>query len=451
MLAGYARLSIAKDTSSSIEAQVAMLERYAQAHDQAIEIYIDDGFSGSKDIERPAYERMLSAIRAGQHDTVVVKSVDRLSRRLRGFLELADEARIITIEGGLDTGTPTGRMMLSLLSTFAQFEADAMSQRQMVSQKYRREQGRAMGLAPYGYRHEEREDGTWRVIHEPEAAVIRDMADKLLDGASFRALADELNTRGERTRRGNLWSAATVGKVMSNPQIAGMRVHDNDVLRNDDGIPIVDEHLAVVSMAEWRRLEKARARRKVAQTRTTDPFLLQGIAVCASCGRYLTRQTHTVKGHEYRNYACSADARTLCPTRVHISQKKLDAYIKQVLEPLMTLPIKETVRVEDPIALDQRALLQTEIDALAASISTAPSADIVDLSKRIAKLRAKHDAIVVETIEEEIDTGKTGAELWETDPRFLIEQAIEEVQVKAAGTGNTRAPVEDRVDILFRS
>jgi len=451
MIAGYARLSIAKDTSASIESQTAMLQRYAEAHGEELTLYIDDGFSGSKDIERPAYERMLAAIRSGLHDTVVVKSVDRLSRRLRGFLELADEARVITIEGGLDTGTPTGRMMLSLLSTFAQFEADAMSQRQLVSQKFRREQGRAMGLAPYGYRHEEREDGTWRVIDDHEAHVIRDLADALLSGASFRSLADQLNEQGERTRRGNLWSAATVGKVMSNPQIAGMRVHDNDVLRGDNGLPIIDDHLAIVSMTEWSRMEEARAKRRVVQTRTTDPLLLQGIAVCASCGRYMTRQTHTLKGHEYRNYACTADTRTRCPSRPHISQRKLDNYIKELLAPLMSMPIYETIRVEDPIALDQRALIQREIDALAASISTANSSDIADISERITSLRRQHDEIVVETIEEQIDTGKTGAELWETDPRFVVEQAIEEIQIKPAGEGNTRADVKDRVDVIFKS
>ena len=81
------------------------------------EIYIDDGFSGSKYIERPAYDRLCADVAAGLYDAVAVKSLDRLGRRLRAFLEFVDLAatvgcRVVAVESGLDTGTPTGRLML---------------------------------------------------------------------------------------------------------------------------------------------------------------------------------------------------------------------------------------------------------------------------------------------------------------------------------------------------
>jgi len=63
-VAGYARLSIAKDTSVSIAAQHQMLQRWAEVHDRPITLYTDDGYSGSKAIERPAFERMLAGVAA---------------------------------------------------------------------------------------------------------------------------------------------------------------------------------------------------------------------------------------------------------------------------------------------------------------------------------------------------------------------------------------------------
>ena len=201
-VAGYARLSVSKDTSVSIAAQHQMLERWAAAHGHEIVLYTDDGFSGSKDIERPALERMLSAIASGQHDTIVVKSVDRLGRRLKGFIELADRARIITVEGGIDTGTPTGRMMLSLLSTFAEFEAAQIGQRQAVSQAYRRQRGLAVGMPPFGYTHAMVDGNNVRVLHDEQAKYALEAFERLLAGDSIRSIADWLNSEGVKTKRG---------------------------------------------------------------------------------------------------------------------------------------------------------------------------------------------------------------------------------------------------------
>ena len=77
-VAAYCRLSVAQDVSVSIEGQKAILARYAEAHGYETTFYIDDGFSGSKSVERPAYNRMIAAIQRGEHELIADNSIDRL-------------------------------------------------------------------------------------------------------------------------------------------------------------------------------------------------------------------------------------------------------------------------------------------------------------------------------------------------------------------------------------
>ena len=125
--AAYLRISVATEDSTSIAAQKQITENWANAHGHQVTFYEDSGISGSKDIERPAFNRLKNDIAAGAVDIVVVKSVDRLARSLKKFVDFADNCRehnatIHVVESGIDTSTATGTLMLNLLSTFAAFE-----------------------------------------------------------------------------------------------------------------------------------------------------------------------------------------------------------------------------------------------------------------------------------------------------------------------------------------
>lgn len=449
-VAGYARLSIAKDTSVSIAAQHQTLQRWAEVHDRPITLYTDDGYSGSKAIERPAFERMLAGVAAGEHDTVVVKSIDRLGRRLRGFIDLADQVRIVTVEGGIDTGTATGRMMLSLLSTFAEFEAAQIGQRQAVSQAYRREQGRAVGLPPFGYTHAVVDGISVRVVAEAEARVVVDIIESVFAGSSLRSIADRLNSAGTLTRRGLPWSAATIGQLIANPAYAGYRQVGSELVRGSDGLPVIDHHLALVSLEEWRRLEQARAGRRAFAPKGArhERLLLHGIAVCGTCGGMMTRGQTTSRGTVYAFYRCGQDARTRCSRRVTISATALDGYIAEQVSPLLGLAVMERVVEADQVARDRRALLLAELDALGESMGRASTEDMAGIFERMQALRVQVDALVVPTVETMRATGEVLGDLWARDRRLVIEQAIERVHVLPATT--KRSPVGERVVVEWK-
>jgi site-specific DNA recombinase len=423
-----------------------MLERWAQAHGVEIEIYTDSGYSGSKDLERPAFERMI----LDKPDVIVVKSIDRLSRRLGQVVALADEFRLITVEGGIDTGTSGGRMMIEMLGVMAGAESRNIADRMRVSIDHRRREGRATGLAPYGFRHEQRDDGAYRVLDTEQANIVREIGEAVLEGTPITRIADRLNERGVLTARGNKWSSATVAQLLDNKAYAGMRPLGEDVMRDGDGLPIIDEDLAIFTLTEWQRIEELREARRAFAPRGEkhERLLLQGLVRCAGCGRAMVRLTTTAKGKQYHGYRCPADAVSLCDTRATISANLLEQHVGAELSTMMAMPIRNRVTDADPVAVQRRALLSTEMASIAESLGTASPDDIGPLAERLTALRREHDAIVVDTIETLTDSGQTFGDLWPTDPRFVVEYAIEMIVVgKASGT---RTPASERVTIIWR-
>lgn len=98
----------------------------------------DEGISGAKGRDqRPAYDRLMQMVTRREIDLIACWSVDRLGRSLQhlvGFLgEINDRGVDLYLHTqGLDTSTPAGRAMFSMLSVFAEFERSILRQRIMA-------------------------------------------------------------------------------------------------------------------------------------------------------------------------------------------------------------------------------------------------------------------------------------------------------------------------------
>ena len=123
---------------NSLAAQREACEAYirSQQHEGwllARNRYDDGGFSGGN-LERPAAQRLLTDIRAGRIDIVVVYKVDRLTRSLAGFaklVELFDEHRVsfVSVTQAFNTTTSMGRPTLNILLSSALFEGEVIERR----------------------------------------------------------------------------------------------------------------------------------------------------------------------------------------------------------------------------------------------------------------------------------------------------------------------------------
>ena len=146
-LIGYARVSTKQQATDRQE--VDLLAAGVRRDD----LYVDHGVSGAR-ASRPEFDRALAAIQDG--DTLVVTTLDRLGRSTQNMLVFAEGLRsrsaglrVLNLGGGdVDTSTPMGAMVFTVMSALAQMEVDIKRERITDSVAKRRTTGGDLGGRP---------------------------------------------------------------------------------------------------------------------------------------------------------------------------------------------------------------------------------------------------------------------------------------------------------------
>jgi DNA invertase Pin-like site-specific DNA recombinase len=148
----YARVSTDGQTTQN---QLMELRAAAERHGwQVVHEYIDRGISGAKRREeRPGFQALSQALARKDFDIMLAWSVDRLGRSLQdlvGFLtELhAKKVDLYLHKQGIDTTTPSGKMMFHMLGVFAEFERTMIQERVMAGLARARKEGKRLGRPP---------------------------------------------------------------------------------------------------------------------------------------------------------------------------------------------------------------------------------------------------------------------------------------------------------------
>ncbi len=242
---------------NSLDAQGEAAQAYikSQAHEgwRAVrESFDDGGFSGGS-LERPALQRLLSAIRSRLIDVVVVYKVDRLTRSLADFAKLveifdAEGVSFVSVTQSFNTTTSMGRLTLNMLLSFAQFEREVTGER--IRDKLAASKRRGIwvgGIVPLGYEVRERK----LVVREDEAQTIRVIFERYLALGSLPALQRELRERRIVTRQRTLSSGRTIGGVpLTNGPLAHIlrnRVYLSEL--NHKGASYPGEHAPIITHA----------------------------------------------------------------------------------------------------------------------------------------------------------------------------------------------------------
>ena len=135
---GYARVST---LDQNLERQLDLLRQYGVDH------IFQEKMSGTKR-DRPELNRMLAHVSEG--DTIVVESLSRLGRSTKDLIELVElldekQVQLVSLKESIDTSTPTGKLLFTLMSAMAQFERDVISERTQEGLKAARARGRKGG------------------------------------------------------------------------------------------------------------------------------------------------------------------------------------------------------------------------------------------------------------------------------------------------------------------
>lgn len=156
-------------------------------------------------MSRPALDRLLA--RLDEFDVLVCYSLDRLGRSTRNLLDLYDRlekagVRLIFIRERIDTSTPVGRLLRTVLSAIAEFEREMIVERTKGGLAARARTGKAHGVAPpYGYAND---GGGWVKRADEAELVERIFRMRVEGGLPYHAIARTLNTEDVPTPRGSV-------------------------------------------------------------------------------------------------------------------------------------------------------------------------------------------------------------------------------------------------------
>jgi site-specific DNA recombinase len=296
----YRRLSQDRDgEGENVEIQRVECTEYAQQRGwQIVGDFCDDDVSASRysTRPRPRYEAMVSAVRAGQVDAVLVTEMPRLYRRLEELLELIRLAettplrRIQPTEGdGYDLSTGEGIHNAVAAVNNAILESRKTSDRTKRKKAYTAKQGRFQGgRRPYGYDYMPTRGKLGDpdyvppgllTVNETEANILRAMAGMILDGRPLIYVVRWLNDNGIPTAGGGLWRKSTVKRLLGNRMLLGIRTHN--------GVEYPAKWKAILDEDAFERVNlvlRAADRGSNGSNVHGRSYLLTGRIFCGRCG-----------------------------------------------------------------------------------------------------------------------------------------------------------------------
>jgi DNA invertase Pin-like site-specific DNA recombinase len=145
----YARVSTT-NLGQDVSMQTRELRDYCERRGWAIAgEYVDTGISGAKD-RRPELDRLMSDAHKRRFDVVAVWKFDRFARSVSHLLRALDTFRVLGIEfvslsESLDTATPAGRMVFTVLGAVAELERSLIAERVRAGLRNARAKGKRLG------------------------------------------------------------------------------------------------------------------------------------------------------------------------------------------------------------------------------------------------------------------------------------------------------------------
>jgi site-specific DNA recombinase len=271
------------------------------------EIYDDGGFSGAT-VERPAFQRLLSDVSAGQIDVVVVYKVDRLTRSLSDFAKIVDifdkhTVSFVSVTQQFNTTSSIGRLTLNILLSFAQFEREVTGERIRDKIAASKKKGMWMGGLPsLGYDVKDRK----LIVNAAEAETVRHIFRRYTELKSVRELKEELDAAGivskvraasDGSRYGGLPIARGALYLMLQN-----RIYRGEIVHKGKSHP--GEHEAIVDAPLWDKVQAILTQNRVERASGNtgkEPSLLTGILFDAQGGRMSPTHANK-KGTRYRYY-----------------------------------------------------------------------------------------------------------------------------------------------------
>ena len=226
-MAAYCRVSTRKEAQlDSLQHQKEFFSQYAQKEGLILTaVYADEGVSGRQLRHREQFLQMLADAKTGAFDVVAVKDISRFARNtvdcLQAVRALKKQGIPVRFLSAGQESMGESEFILTVYASLAQEESANLSKRVKFGKEINAKKGRVPPML-YGY---DRVDLFHLNIVPAEAAVVRFIFVRYLDGWGALRIARELNRLQQPTKRGKLWDSRGVRRILRNPVYSGVLVN----------------------------------------------------------------------------------------------------------------------------------------------------------------------------------------------------------------------------------
>ncbi|PGS68287.1 recombinase RecB [Bacillus cereus] len=288
----------------SLNMQKLRLEQYAKSQGWlVIDDYCDEGYS-AKNIERPAFQQMIKDMKKTKFDIILVYRLDRFTRSvmdLHALLKTMDEHNVKFKSSTeiFDTTTATGRMFITLVATLAQWERETTAERVRDAMQKKAELGLRNGAkSPMGY---DQSKGNLYINHT-EAEIVKYIFETYKTKGVI-SIVKSLNSRGIKTKQGNVFNYDAVRYILNNPIYIGKIRWGEDILTD-----IAQEDFKTfINKDTWYTVQQIQNSRKIGKVRLQNYFVFSNVLRCARCEKHFLGSKQ-VRAHNrtVMSYRCSS-------------------------------------------------------------------------------------------------------------------------------------------------
>lgn len=375
--AAYIRVSTDDQAEYSPASQLEKIVLYAERNQILLPkefIFVDEGISGRKTKNRPAFNEMigLAKRKPKPFDVILVWKFSRFARNredsiiYKSMLRKGHNIDVVSVSE--DIGDDKLSILIeAIIEAMDEFYSINLAEEVKRGMTEKAKRGGVLSVAGYGYKVE---NGEYVIVPE-EAEIIRKVFNDYVNGKGFLFIAKTLNAMGIRSHRGNQIENRTIEYWLNNPVYIGKTRWNPDgkLSRNytaDTAIISDGSHEAIIEMETWEKVQekmkeqKAKFGKYYNSDRKDLSHWLTGIVRCEKCGAVLSYQG----GY----FGCSNRSRGTCEGVGYISAKKLDGIILNALSemeiPNVELEFAEPESVEQSTYTYDSKIISTQIQRL---------------------------------------------------------------------------------------
>ena len=387
--AAYIRVSTDDQTELSPDSQIKQIREYAKSHDYIVPeefIFRDDGISGRKTKNRPAFAQMIATAKSKKKpfDAILVWKFSRFARNREDSIVYKSMLK----KQGIDVisiSEPVGDDKMSVLieamiEAMDEYYSLNLSEEVTRGMLEKLSRGKCVNSAPLGYRFRDGE----LIIDEEKAEIVSRIYADFLDGVPMVQIARNLNAEGIKTLYGKQYENRSIEYILRNPLYCGKlrftrggggaqcHYHKDD----KDVLIVQGTHEPIISPEQWDKVDKkiqaikAKHRKYYHECANKNTLMLTGILRCSTCGAILTPSAD--------GYQCSKYSHGFCNVSHYVSQRKINKAVITALSDASIGDIHISPKVQKPKTADntakliarEEAKLERVKDAYAAGIDT---------------------------------------------------------------------------------